>query len=427
MLCSNKIIKGFYTMNNFVDYHSSLLARKLYRESQSQAAKQALRTPLSVEDIIPAADTQADLLEYAVFSNPACGCLDGKEALQGQQSFQECWFNFYPPQADLLPQHENLAKLQSRRQELNRSRATQYAPRLFMLTVFSGMLVLGLLSQNWLLPLLTLALVLVVWLKTHQAIQENSEHLARNLLWIQQQQQLLQQLATQCQLLTKLTDVKILQQNYTRQLEAWLQDSVNEFFPSLQPEELKSQLQTGELNFFLLESRAILQLLPPEPSPNKETLQALLALKGKGLFALQPYPHLEGLSRLQYLYALLCFEQGVLICTAFYDWVSNDLYSVQQDFHPYREIMDVQHSDLRPNEHNPVQDYLSDEIFQRQIREPLQVVGLGLRNGRHYTCTVSKLPLHRRTYLQVPHLFFTHYLKRDVRQLIATLTKHTAA
>ncbi len=427
MLCSNKIINGFYTMNNFVDYHSILLARKLYRESQSQAAKQALNTPLSIEDIIPSTDTQADLLEYAVFSNPACGCLDGKEALQGSQLFQECWFNFYPPQVNLLPQHENLTKLFNRRQALKCNRATQYAPRLFMLTVLSGMFVLGLLSQNWLLPLLTLALVVVVWLKTHRGIQENSAHLARNLSWIQQQQQLLQQLATQCQQLTKPTDAKVLQQNYTRQLEAWLQDSVNEFFPSLQPDELKNQLQTGELSFFLLESRAILQLLPQEPSPNKDTLEALLAVKGKGLFALQPYPQLEGLSRLHYLYALLCFEQGLVICSAFYDWVSNELYSVQQDFHPYREIMEVHHGDLRPQEHNPVQGYISDEIFQRQIREPLQVVALGLRNGRHYACTLSKIPLHRRTYLQLPHLFFTHYLKRDIRQLIATLTKHTAA
>lgn len=414
-------------MNNSIDYHSTLLARKLYRESQSQAAKQVLSTPLNLEDIIPATDTQADLLDYPVFSNPACGCLDGQEALQGNQQFQDYWFNFYPPQANLLPQHANLDQLHLRRQELHRSRATQYAPRLFMLTVLSGMFVLGLLSQNWLLPLLTLVLVLVVWLKTHRGIQDNSEHLARNHSWIQQQAQLLKQLEHQCQLLTKPADAKILQQNYTRQLEAWLHDSVNEFFPSLQQNELKTQLQTGDINFFLLESRAILQLLPNEASPNKETLQALLSVKGKSLFALQPYPHLEGLSRLHYLYALLCFEQGVVICTAFYDWISNDLYSVQQDFHPYREIMEVHHGDLRPNEHNPVQGYISDEIFQRQIREPLQVVALGLRNGRHYACTLSKIPLHRRTYLQLPNLFFTHYLKRDIRQLIATLTKHTAA
>lgn len=414
-------------MNNSIDYHSTLLARKLYRESQSQAAKQVLSTPLNLEDIIPATDTQADLLDYPVFSNPACGCLDGKEALQGNQQFQDYWFNFYPPQANLLPQHANLDQLHLRRQELHRSRATQYAPRLFMLTVLSGMFVLGLLSQNWLLPLLTLVLVLVVWLKTHRGIQDNSEHLARNHSWIQQQAQLLKQLEHQCQLLTKPADAKVLQQNYTRQLEAWLHDSVNEFFPSLQQNELKTQLQTGDINFFLLESRAILQLLPNEASPNKETLQALLSVKGKSLFALQPYPHLEGLSRLHYLYALLCFEQGVVICTAFYDWISNDLYSVQQDFHPYREIMEVHHGDLRPNEHNPVQGYISDEIFQRQIREPLQVVALGLRNGRHYACTLSKIPLHRRTYLQLPNLFFTHYLKRDIRQLIATLTKHTAA
>ncbi|TXH70025.1 MAG: hypothetical protein E6Q83_07935 [Thiothrix sp.] len=414
-------------MNNSIDYHSTLLARKLYRESQSQAAKQVLSTPLNLEDIIPATDTQADLLDYPVFSNPACGCLDGQEALQGNQQFQDYWFNFYPPQANLLPQHANLDQLHLRRQELHRSRATQYAPRLFMLTVLSGMFVLGLLSQNWLLPLLTLVLVLVVWLKTHRGIQDNSEHLARNHSWIQQQAQLLKQLEHQCQLLTKPADAKILQQNYTRQLEAWLHDSVNEFFPSLQQNELKTQLQTGDINFFLLESRAILQLLPNEASPNKETLQALLSVKGKSLFALQPYPHLEGLSRLHYLYALLCFEQGVVICTAFYDWISNDLYSVQQDFHPYREIMEVHHGDLRPNEHNPVQGYISDEIFQRQIREPLQVVALGLRNGRHYACTLSKIPLHRRTYLQLPNLFFNHYLKRDIRQLIATLTKHTAA
>lgn len=427
MLCSNKIIKGFYIMNNSIDYHSTLLARKLYRESQSQAAKQKVSIPLSVEDIIPPADTQADLLDYAVFSNPACGCLDGKEALQGNQQFQDYWFNFYPPQTNLLPQHENLTKLHARRHELNRSRATQFAPRLFMLTVLSGMFMLGLLSNNWLLPLLTLVLVLVVWLKTHRGIQENSEHLARNLSWIQQQQHLLSQLESQSQQLTKHSEAKALQQNYTRQLEAWLQDSVSEFFPSIHQAELKNQLQNGDINFFLLESRAILQLLPQETSPTKDALQALLNVKGKSLFAMQPYPHLEGLSRLHYLYALLCFEQGVVTCTALYDWVSNDMYSVQQDFHPYREIMNVQHADLRPNEHNPVKDYLSDEIFQRQTREPLQVVALGLRSGREYSCTLSKIPLHRRTYLQMPNLFFTHYLKRDIRQLIATLTRHTAA
>lgn len=412
-------------MNNSIDYHSSLLARKLYRESQSQAAQQESTMPLTLEDIIPAADTQADLLDYAVFSNPACGCLDGKESLQGNAQFKNYWFSFYPPQANLLPQYQNLTRLEARRAELNRSRATQYAPRLFMLTVFSGMFIFGVLSQNWLLPMLSLMLVLVVWIKTHASIQENNEHLARNQAWIQQQQTLLAQLDTQCQELTKHLDAKPLQQNYTRQLETWLHDSITEFFPSLDQAEMKTQLQTGDISFFLLESRAILQLLPNEASPNKDTLQALLSSKGKSLFALQPFTELEGLSRLHYLYALLCFEQGVVVCTAFYDWASNDLYSVQQDFHPYREIMDIQHADLRPNENNPVQDYLSDEIFQRQIKEPLQVVALGLRNGREYSCTLSKIPLHRRTYLQIPNLFFTHYLKRDIRQLLATLTKHT--
>lgn len=414
-------------MNNSIDYHSTLLARKLYRESQSQAANQGHSIPLTLEDIIPATDTQADLLDYTIFSNPACGCLNGKEALQGNQQFQDYWFNFYPPQANLLPQHENLTKLITRRNELNRSRATLYAPRLFMLTVLSGMFMLGLLSGNWLLPLLALILVLIVWMKTHHSIQENNEHLARNHSWIQQQQTLLNDLDTQCQQLTKHLDAKPLQQNYTRQLEAWLHDSVSEFFPSLNKAELKHQLQTGDINFFLLESRAILQLLSTETSPSKDTLYALLSSKGKSLFALQPFPHLEGLSRLHYLYALLCFEQGVVVCTAYYDWISNDLYSVQQDFLPYREIMDIQHADLRPNEQNPVSAYLSDEIFQRQIREPLQVVGLGLRNGHKYSCTLSKIPLHRRTYLQIPNLFFTHYLKRDIRQLLATLTKHTTA
>lgn len=414
-------------MNNSIDYYSTLLARKLYRESQSQAAQQERNTPLTLEDIIPSTDTQADLLDYAVFSNPACGCVDGQEALQGKGQFQENWFNFYPPQSNLLPQHENLNQLMARRHELNRSRATQYAPRLFMLTVLSGMFMLGLLSQNWLLPLLTLVLVLVVWLKTYRGIQENNQHLARNHAWIQQQQTLLKHLEKQCQQLTQHLDAKPLQQNYTRQLEAWLHASISEFFPSLDQTELKNQLQTGDINLFLLESRAILQLLPNEASPSKDSLNALLSAKGKSLFALQPFPPLEGLSRLHYLYALLCFEQGVLVCTAYYDWVSNDLYSLQQDFHPYREIMTIQHADLRPNEHNPVKNYLSDEIFQQQIREPLQVVGLGLRNGREYTCTLSKIPLHRRTYLQLPNLFFTHHLKRDIRQLIATLTKHTAA
>lgn len=414
-------------MNNSIDYHSTLLARKLYRESQSQAAKQELSTPLTLEDIIPAIDTQADLLAYEIFSNPACGCLNGTEVLQGNPQFQDYWFNFYPPQANLLPQHENLAKLTARRTELNRIRATQYAPRLFMLTVLSGMFALGVLSNNALLPLLTLVLVLVVWIKTHRGIQANNEHLARNQAWIQQQQTLLTHLETQGQHLTKHLDAKPLQQNYTRQLEAWLHDSISEFFPSLEQAELKNQLQNGDINFFLLESRAILQLLPNETSPSKDTLQALLNSKGKGLFALQPFTHLEGLSRLHYLYAILCFEQGVVVCTAFYDWVSNDLYSVQQDFHPYREIMGIQHADLRPNEQNPVRAYVNDEIFQRQIKEPLQVVALGLRNGREYSCTLSKIPLHRRTYLQLPNLFFTHYLKRDIRQLIATLTKHTTA
>lgn len=413
-------------MNNSIDYHSTLLARKLYRESRSQAALQEKQNaPLSLEDIIPDADTQANLLDYEVFSNPACGCLNGKEALQGNENYQKYWLSFYPPQANLLPQHQNLVRLAERRAELHRSRATQYAPRLFMLTVFVGMFALFLFTHNWLIPILTLVLVLVVWIKTHAGVQENSAHLARNLAWTQQQKTLLSQLETDCQHLQQHLDAKPLQHQYTQQLEAWLHDSVSEFFPSLDQAELKVQLQSGDVNFFLLESRAMLQLLPHEASPSKETLHALLSAKGKGLFALQPFTELEGLSRLHYLYALLCFEQGIIVCTAFYDWVSDDLYSIQQDFHPYREIMDIQHADLRPNEHNPVSDYLSDEIYQRQVKEPLQVVALGLRNGRQYACTLSKIPLHRRTYLQLPNLFFTHYLKRDIRQLLATLTKHT--
>ena len=419
--------KGLLFMHNSIDYHSSLLARKLYRESQSQAAQPEPSTPITLEDIIPATDTQADLLAYEVFSNLGCGCVNGQEVLHSKQAAHDYWFSFYPPQAQLLPQHANLSQLLARRSELNRSRTTYYAPRLFILSILVGMFVLGALTNNWLLPLLSLILVLLVWIKTQPSIQENNEHLARNQAWIQQQQNLLAQLVQQCQQLTCSLDAKLLQHNYTRQLETWLQDNVNEFFPSLTQAELKTQLEKGECHFFLLESRAILQLLPHETNPSQEALHALLRAKGKGLLALQPFTQLEGLSRLHYLYALLCFEHGIVVCTAFYDWVTDDLYSVQQDFHPYREIMDIQHANFRPTDHNPVSNYLSTELFKRQIKEPLQKVALGLCHGHEYPCVLSKIPLHRRTYLQLPQLFFTHYLNRDIRQLIATLTKHTAA
>jgi hypothetical protein len=420
--------KGLLFMHNSIDYHSSLLARKLYRESQAQAAQQEPSTPVTLEDIIPATDTQADLLAYEVFSNSGCGCVNGKELLHSKHAAQDYWFSFYPPQAHLLPQHENLNKLRARGHELHRSRATAYAPRLFMLTVLILMFALGLLTHNALLPLLSLILVLFIWIKTQASIQENHQHLVRNQTWLQQQQNLVTALAQQCQALTQLTqtlEAKPLQQNYTYQLETWLQDSINEFFPSLTRAELKTQLETGEFNFFLLESRAILQLLAHKTNPSQEALQALLRAKGKGLFALQPFTQLEGLSRLHYLYALLCFEQGIVVCTAFYDWVTNDLYSVQEDYHPYRAIMDIQHASLRPSNHNPIPDYLSNELFQQQIKEPLQMVALGLHHQREYPCVLSKIPLHRRTYLQLPQLFFTHYLKRDICQMLATLTQHS--
>lgn len=417
--------KGLLFMHNSIDYHSSLLARKLYRESQSQATQAEPNTPITLEDIIPATDTQADLLAYAVFSNPGCGCINGQEVLQSKPTAQDAWFSFYPPQAQLLPQHANLRQLIARRSELNRSRATDYAPRLFILSTLIGMFALGALTNNWLLPLLSLILVLFVWIKTQPSIQENNQHLARNQALIQQQQSLLAQLTQQCQQLTVSLDAKPLQQNYTRQLEIWLQDNVNEFFPSLTQAELKTQLETGDFNFFLLESRAILQLLPHETNPSQEALHALLSAKGKGLLALQPFTQLEGLSRLHYLYALLCFEQGIVVCIAFYDWVTNDVYSVQEDYHPYRAIMDIQHTNLRPSNHNPIPDYLSAELFQQQIKEPLQMVDLGLNPQHKYPCVLSKIPLHRRTYLQLPQLFFTHYLNNDICQLFATLTKHS--
>lgn len=424
--------KGLLYMNNLIDYHSIMLARKLFHQSQEQAraaatAKKNQTGAVCYEDIIPDSQKQDNALSYPVFHNPACGYLDGTETQHHDQAFKQRWQACYRAHPQQLPQHANLEKLQAHKRTLERTRAQLYAPRLAALTIAAFISSLLFFHEEWLLLMLPALFVLIVWGKTHAAIQENTQHIQQLNHLIAQQQELLTVLESKLTTpACPATIASTFRQAYTLRLESFLHDSITEFFPSLDGDELKSQLRSNETKLFLLESPAILQLPPiSQPSAdNHTTLETLIQQGGKSLYALHILPELEGVARLHYLYGILCFEEGVLVCTGVYDWIGDCIHGEQRDFYPYRDLMHIHRTETHFPKTNPLPTLIPDEVYQQQFSQTVQIVSLGLCNRTQHSCTLPKIQVPSRTYLNSPGNTFTPYLKRDPRQLVATLTTH---
>ncbi len=414
-------------MNNYTDYYSTMLARKLFQQGQEkQAAENNLRVPVTIEDIIPEEETQADPSQYKVFHNPGCGYENGLEPLQHPADFLRRWRAFYRLDPEQLPQHRNIQTLLARKDELYRVQAGLHAPRLATLTISLAVATLLSWQENYALLAVLALFPLVVWHKTNAQIEAHQRHILRNQAWIDQQKSLIQTMEKDIRAQQPTADVLELQTHYTLTLENFLSESIYEFFPSIEQAELAAKIHNGEAHLFVLESRGILQIpnVCQHSADNFATLEALIHHTGKSLCALQPFPELEGMTRLHYVYGVLCFEQGVLLCTGFYDWVGNQLHGTQREFHAYRNITHIHHTETRFPEGNVLHQEIPDEVYRQHFSQPVQVVSLGIKNGDQHCCTLPKLQVARKTYLtKMPNTFFTRHLKRDIRELVSTLTK----
>ncbi|MEZ5477198.1 MAG: hypothetical protein R3E95_06860 [Thiolinea sp.] len=271
--------------------------------------------PVSPWSATPAAQapehTRTDLFSYPVFFNPGCGHQHSTETRGRDAAFPAKRLSLLRPDVQALPQHANLEQLEQQRHVLYREQARLTAPRLAGLLLAVIIAALLTLRQNPWLLLIPLGLVCLTWLFTRPAVQAHTRLIRHNRKQWRQQHEILQGLQQQAAALDPALPLSAFQYAYAQRLEERLQHSLREYYPVLDHSALREQLHDGRLEVFLLESRGILQLPRTCTKDQDEDsklleLSHLLEQSGTSCCALLPYPELQGITRLHYVFALLC-------------------------------------------------------------------------------------------------------------------------
>ncbi|MEZ5537581.1 MAG: hypothetical protein R3F02_18410 [Thiolinea sp.] len=414
-------------MQNFADYYSTMLARQLLKESREQRTDAGNTSDAGQDDAdqIAAEHMHEDLLEYAVFYNPGCGHQSGHETKGQSKAFLKRWLSFYQADNTALPQHRNLQRLEQRKRVLNKEHAKTTAPLLATLLICLIIASLLMFGNSLFLLLIPVVLFFLVWLRVYKEVRQSSQRLKNNKKLRQQQAELLEHLSGQVSHINALENVLRLQENYTRTLEGFLRRSLSDFIPALDDWSVRDQLHTGQMQVFVLESPGILQI--PDlcrQSPERLTDLGSLVRPGAEIWcAEQPYAELEGLTRIHYVCAAMLLEQGIILCHAYYDWVSDRIHAAGSDYVSWQNLLLPRLFETRFPAENVLSGDLSDELYRTHFGEPVKVFSVAVRNGEQHGCTLPlHQPLRQTLSTNMPGTLLVRHLKRDVVRLHSVLS-----
>jgi hypothetical protein len=414
-------------MQNFADYYSTMLAKQLFKESRQQALDKNTTSDAEQNeaDHIAAEHLQEDLLAYSIFYNPGCGHQSGQETTGQSKAFLKRWLSFYQPDAALLPQHQNLQQLDEHKLVLNKEHARLTAPLLATFLISVIMAALLMFRDSLLLLLIPVALLLLIWLRIRAEVKHSNGLIKNNRKWHRQQTDLLAQLTEQLRHINVLENVVVLQENYTRALEGFLHRNLHDVMPDLDNEQIREQLHAGDMQVFVLESPGILQI-PDLCRQSQERLLKLGTLIRPGAetwCAEQPYTELEGLTRIHYVCAAMVLEKGVVLCHAYYDWVSDEMCAAAGDYFRWQNVTHSRLFETRFPAENVLSEDLSDQAYRAHFAAPVQVLAVSIRNGEQQCCTLPlRKPLRQTLLPNIPGTLLVRHLKRDAAGLNSLLS-----
>lgn len=413
-------------MQNFVDYYSNFFARRLFRQEREQAAKEPVTPEPTGKAPVSQQDRSTNLLDYAIFFNEGCGHQSATETQEQDQDYLQRWLTFYKPDTNALPQHKNIRRLTALQDELYQHHASLNSP--LLAGAILCLLIAAFLSMKnlWLL-IVPIALFGLIWIRTYPALHASRQEMQQNQQLLAEQQSLLIKLDKQARQLDKSEPLHTLRANYTRCLEQFLRASIQEFLPDLTPLAISEKINAGEMQLYALESRGILQI-PNIFQQHEEKVLALDTLihkTGQSWCAVQPYEELRGLTRLHYFYGIIRLEQGAIICSAFYDWVGNQLYDEQHDYCSYQNMSHIRHFETAFPTENKLVDELPDDVYQLHFGEAVDVVSLSVRNGANYYCALPvHQPTRKTTLSNLPDTLLCRHLRHDRNSMISDLNRH---
>ncbi len=413
-------------MQNFVDYYSNFFARRLFRQARTNDATEQSSAETAEITLIPAQDQSTELLDYAIFFNEGCGYHSAAETQGQDAAYLRRWLTFYQPDTQRLPQHAHISRLETLKHELYQHHASLNSPLLAGLLLCLFIAALLSLKNLWLL-LVPLALFGLIWSHTYPALSANAQHLQHTEQLLNEQRQLLAELKGQAKQMKSVETLHTLRANYTHCLENFLRGSIEEILPKLSPLDMSEQINAGTMQLYALESRGILQIpnIFQQHAEKLLSLDTLIHKTGQGWCAVQPYEELRGLTRLHYFYGIIRLEQGAIICSAFYDWVGNQLYDEQHDYCSYQNMTHIRHFETAFPTENQLADELPDAIYQLHFGEPVDVVALSVRSGEHYYCALpARQPTRKTTLSNLPDTLLCRHLRHDRSSLIADLNQH---
>lgn len=416
-------------MNNPTDVYTLRQAETLLKKSQHpNTAPTSEEQPLTFANL-PEAHQNDDLFSYKIFHNCASGYQTGAEYLSfgDHAACRQRWLAYYPPDTQQLPQQKNLKRLLAQSETLAKEAAALKAPRLAISTLCILVGLFLLLSNNPTIAIIPFLIMMGVWVYSAPSLLKHQQRVDDNTRLMKAQLALLKRLKNEAEHLPVAATESEMQDAFSQTLHDFLVPSVQHYAPAISEERLIQNLHEKRAHIFMLASSAMLQATSlcqtgettqaPHPSLEKR-LQELRS-------SLCALPKRDGQhTRLLYLYTLICMENGVLLCTAFYDRVSDTLHGKQRFYYHYEDLKRIQNTNTRlTDEDTCFKDYLSESLCERYRQQALKVIALHTGDGEKHCCVLPRQPVATKLFATTGHhARLTRYIQRDVDKMAAGLS-----
>lgn len=415
-------------MNNPTDVYTLRQAETLLKKSQHTNTAPTSEGHTLTFANLPEEHTSDDLFSYEIFHNAASGYQTGAEYLTLGDKADCCqrWLAYYPPDTQQLPQQKNLQRLLAQSETLTHEAAALKSPRLAITTLCMVIGLFLLFSNNPTVAIIPFLIMMGMWVYSAPGLLAHQQKVNDNTRLMKSQLALLKRLKTEAEHLPVAATESEMQDAFSQTLHDFLISSVQHYVPAISEERLIQNLHEKRTKIFMLASSAMLQATSlcqtgetKAPHPSLENrLQALRS-------SLCALPKRDGQhTRLLYLYTLICMENSVLLCTAFYDRVSNTLHGKQRFYYHYEDLKRIQNTNTRlTDEDTCFKDYLSEPLCERYRQQALKVIALHTGDGEKHCCVLPRQPVATKLFATTGHhARLTRYIMRDVDKMTAGLS-----
>lgn len=315
-----------------------------------------------------------DLLDYPIFSNPACSNIEATVLRHKADDLNYCqrWRFFYEPDVQQLPQNDYQQRLEDHTQVLEQRLRSVNSPRLATFAAMFSLVVWLVARGHFVLVAFPIMVLAGYWLLTENKIRQVQAVLQHHYAELEQFLVHREQMAEQLKQLPLPIPLSHFQQGYQRAIEQLLTHTVAQVLAEHEYADINQVLKKQGWQGFIGESWGYLQTQQPvavQQSPAFTALRDDPLRKGQPLF------------RLPYLQVWIATQRGLLLGRAYYDRVADQFLYEQHEFFSYAELRHVALTE-QVLDFPVMQARLPSELYARFFQQPVKCLRISTTNGQ---------------------------------------------